>query len=87
MIEHLDHLDFPRREPKTGQPLERLDLDVGEEGRAETIAAPSIGKSGEPIPEVDKAPRQWWEGEFLLELFPTLWCLRAIEETLDMLHS
>ncbi|ODT22217.1 MAG: hypothetical protein ABS35_15305 [Kaistia sp. SCN 65-12] len=84
MIEHLDHLDLPWREPERGQPLEGIDLGIGDEGGTEPVRSASVRKPGEPGPEIDQAPWQRREGQFGLELLAPLRCPGSIEEPLDV---
>ncbi|GAA2888141.1 hypothetical protein GGQ99_004801 [Aminobacter niigataensis] len=85
MIEHLDHFDLPGREPEAGQPLECIDLGIGEEGGTEAVGASAIGQAVEAAPEVDEAPRQRRKVELGLELLSALRGPGSIEETLDVI--
>ena len=73
-------MNFPRREPNTGQPHECIDVSPFDRGDAETVATAALPNSDEGGPEIICSRRQFRHRQLRLDFGTTLGGARPLQQ-------
>lgn len=82
-VQRFDHLDFPRREPEPCHSTEGVEVLPTQRRRPPAGRAAARRHPIERLPEIGQRRREWWHGEFGLDLRPALAVPDTIEQGLQ----